>query len=418
MSDTDKNYMLGRLLQESSFAQLYFLQENLHKINHQDFMVLLPKEIIEYILSFLDLKALCICCQVSQNWNAFIQACQSIWKSQCQSLGLCINQSVKHVIENGNETYRQVCLRMARQMHLMKTHRGFRYGTYSGSTTRITAVNYWKSKLATGTEDGELVIWDTEKDEILHKSKMTGDFCFTCISFNDELLLAGSSTGFLESLDMKRMRERRLFGQFSAAIFSIDFNFTLNLAVSGSADNLVKLWSLSQGHLMRTLHGHTHWIVKVLLRPWRYHSGQFNKADAVLLSMDKERILMWPIAKDASLHLRPVASIPLGNNPLSFFTPGLHFCDHYIYFMRQELGDSSCTKLCKYDLLTNEKESEITLNVLVKILLSVGTKYFCIITPQSHNPNLLVLDVDTLQEVALWTLPFSRYIYLIFKMCI
>lgn len=65
LSDAQRNDLLQKLMNVSSFAQLYYLQDNLQKIQHRDFMIFLPKEMTEYILSFLDVKSLCRCCQVN-----------------------------------------------------------------------------------------------------------------------------------------------------------------------------------------------------------------------------------------------------------------------------------------------------------------------------------------------------------------
>jgi len=411
LPDSSRNEMLSALLQESSFSQLYFLQDNLQKLQHRDFMILLPVEIVEHLLTFLDLKTLYTCCQVSRHWNSVITSCFSIWQRKFKTMGLRITSETKNAVTDNTETYKSLCLRMTKKMRQMRTRRGFRTETYQGSSKRVTAVYFWKNKLASGTDDGSIFIWNSENDTVINQHKMSDDFCITCLSMDDQMLVVGSSNGFLASLALDMFQHKHIFGQFSAAVFSIDFSSELNLVVSGSADNTIKLWSLSLGRLICTLHAHTHWVLKVILKPLSQSSEViYNAPNAYLVSMDKEKILLWPLDKDITSVPRPVASIPLLSCPHGFFTPGLHFHDHFLYFIQQNLDVKSSTTLCKYDIFTKKTVHELKLNLHVKILQAIGSKYVCIITRQCDFPNLLILDLETLKEVALLHLPLSRTI--------
>lgn len=46
-------------------------------------------------------------------------------------------------------------------------------------------------------------------------------------------------------------------------VFSIDYSDKLDLLVSGSADETVKLWRLSDGSHITTLTGHSDWVIQV-----------------------------------------------------------------------------------------------------------------------------------------------------------
>ena len=63
--------------------------------------------------------------------------------------------------------------------------------------------------------------------------------------------------------DLKNMIE---FG-CGSPVYSVAFSPNSEIIASGSEDETVKLWSLEDGSLIRTLDGHTDWVISVTFSP-------------------------------------------------------------------------------------------------------------------------------------------------------
>lgn len=205
---------------------------------------------------------------------------------------------------------------------------------------------------------------------------------------------------------MITMKPMRRYGGVPGAIFALDFSSSLNIVVSGSADSLVRLWSLTTGQIIDILHGHSHWIARVILRNLELLQRpiQFEDADAMLVTVDKERILVWLITVDDNACKRHVISVILLNG---HFTPGIHFDEWQLCYIDQGSYGTSRTKLCKYDVLTSSVICKVEIPSNVKVLLGIGKKYICLLTHCEYR-SFVILDVRDWKEVASWPIPASR----------
>lgn len=201
------------------------------------------------------------------------------------------------------------------------------------------------------------------------------------------------------------------------AIFSFDYSKDLNLLISGSADNRIKIWSLSNGYLNYTVSDHNCWVLKIILRPYPAENGSKYQDRHWLFSMDRSVIfvrLMSFIASDLApegLYITTLYSITYGRPEIdSLFSPGLFFDGNFLYFSKEQLDNRKLSTFCQWDVKQKCMVSEVPLNLRLKALLGVGKKYVAISTFWKHKtlPNFLVLDKKTLKEVAVWNFPPSR----------
>ena len=60
------------------------------------------------------------------------------------------------------------------------------------------------------------------------------------------------------------IQELQIYVGHVAAIFSLDYDFQLDVLVTGSADSTVKVWVMSSGEMLQTLTQHrSAWITQV-----------------------------------------------------------------------------------------------------------------------------------------------------------
>lgn len=147
LDDTRRNFTIDCLIACSGSSQLCHLHAKTSELLHRDFLRLLPVELREHLLSFLDGKSLLTCCKVSKVWNEVINSSSRVWLGACMRSGLVVNKS----IDNGDAKFwKSFFLKMARRRHHMKTYKCFTDKTYERNLRRVTAVFYYKGKVATG----------------------------------------------------------------------------------------------------------------------------------------------------------------------------------------------------------------------------------------------------------------------------
>lgn len=147
MTDEERNLTIDCLIACSGASQLWHLHSKTTALLHRDFIKLLPIELREHLLSYLDGKALLACCCVSKTWNELISASSRVWLQACQKSGLVVSKDV----DNADAKYwKSFFLQMTRRRHQMKTYKCFTSKTYERNLRRVTAVYYYKGKVATG----------------------------------------------------------------------------------------------------------------------------------------------------------------------------------------------------------------------------------------------------------------------------
>lgn len=249
------------------------------------------------------------------------------------------------------------------------------------------------------------------------------DSSIASIKFDDRIIIASSYLGHMVSWDSVSGQRLTEYMRHAGAIFTFDYSLDLNVIVSGSADCRIKLWALSNGYLYKTLSDHSWWVLKVILTPYPAEKGSMQQDRHLLFSMDKTTIfvrLMSFVSETLTpegLYMTTLYSILLQRTEdACLFTPGLHFDGEFLYFPNESLDNRGYAVLCKWDVRQKCMVSETDLNLKVKALLGVGKKYIVILTPWQDKtvPNFIVLDKDTNEKVAVWNMPPSKYVYILY----
>ncbi|GFS42943.1 hypothetical protein TNIN_192501 [Trichonephila inaurata madagascariensis] len=411
LSDVKRNFTIDSMIACSGSSQLSHLFAKTSILLYRDFIKLLPAELKEHLLSFLDGKCLLTCCCVSKTWNEFISSSSRVWQDACQHSGLIVNKD----IDNADAKYwKSYFLEMTRRLDHMKTYKCFSTKTYDRNLRRVTAVYYYKGKVATASDSKIIQIWDCYRDVCL--LTLRTDSSVASVKFDDTILIASSYLGHMVSWDVISGQRLTEYMRHSGAIFTFDYSKDLNLLISGSSDNRIKIWALSNGYLYKTLSDHSCWVLKVLLCPYSTEKETKNSDRRLLFSLDKNVIvvrLMNFITSDMSpdgLYITTLYSIKHGRPDTSVFTPGLHFDGEFLYYPKESFDNQKSSYLCKWDVKQKRLVLEQNFNLKVRALLGVGKKYMVVLTPWQHKtlPNFIVMDKQSLEKVALWNVPPSR----------
>lgn len=153
LTDTERNLTIDYIIACSGSSQLLHLYAQTSMLLHRDFLKLLPAELREHLLSYLDGKSILTCCSVSKTWNEILSSSPRVWQQACQRSGLIISKDIDNVdgFEKAFPKYwKTFFLEMTKRRHQMVTYKCFTAKSYEKFLRRVTAVYYYKGKIATG----------------------------------------------------------------------------------------------------------------------------------------------------------------------------------------------------------------------------------------------------------------------------
>lgn len=147
LSDARRNLTIDSIIASSGSSQLSHLHAQTSLLLYRDFIKLLPVELKEHLLSFLDRKSLLACCCVSKTWNDVICASSRVWQQACQRSDIVISKTLDNV---DAQYWKSFYMEMTRRLEDMKTYKCFNQITYDRNLRRVTAVYYYDGKVGTG----------------------------------------------------------------------------------------------------------------------------------------------------------------------------------------------------------------------------------------------------------------------------
>ncbi|XP_074650316.1 uncharacterized protein LOC141905371 [Tubulanus polymorphus] len=270
LTEEQRNVTLNTLINRSTGWQLYYLSQNLLKIIYRDFFAQLPIEITYRILEYLDTESLVSCCEVTAEWNKIVSSCQPVWRRACLEVGVKPHDSDPHDDDcsdydddsasenllgwNQSEDvdYRKLYETQIARLKKMKTGSTFEMRFLDGHTGAITALYYYKdNKVATGSDDHSVRIWDIKARVCLLEVKT--DHTVSAVKFDDTTMLIGSFFGTIVRWDLETREFVCDYVGHVNAVPSLDYDTDLDVLVTASYDTTIKLWSLSNSTLIRSI---------------------------------------------------------------------------------------------------------------------------------------------------------------------
>nr|XP_054757351.1 F-box/WD repeat-containing protein 2-like isoform X2 [Lytechinus pictus] len=331
---------LDCLIASSGDVQLRHLSTRLEGLLKRDFLRLLPKELANYLLSWLDPITLGRCCQVSHHWNKMVTECTEAWQQSCRVLGIQVPEDPDEGtcgsrIKNGLH-WKTVYQKALWRLKQLRDGSAFDSTTLQGHTARVYSLHY---------RDGKV-----------------------------------------------------------ASVFSIDYSDKLDLLVSGSADETVKLWRLSDGNHITTLNGHSDWVIQVLMQICIVESEKVQCGDHVILTMDKTVIKVWPISSSREIECAAMLTYPSEDSRGQLLLPRLQF-DGKIVACSSDIGimlwDFATLDLVR---LISPPELAPTYQLGTSFLVSMGRVFTLSLDPQ----NLHIIYTQTQSIMSSWKLPIYR----------
>jgi WD40 repeat protein/serine/threonine protein kinase len=149
------------------------------------------------------------------------------------------------------------------------------------------------SRLAAGSSDGTLEIWDAVSGRKLVGLKgHPGRVVSVAFSPDGSQLASGGVDGMVKVWDAAGGQELRTLKGHGRAVWALAFNPSGKLLASGSGDRTIRLWDVAKGQELRTLKGHAGEVTTVAFGP-----------DGAMLSSGSEdgTVKIWDTAKGQEL---------------------------------------------------------------------------------------------------------------------
>lgn len=109
-----------------------------------------------------------------------------------------------------------------------------------------------KSPLVSGGQDGSMLIYTFEKEEPV--MTLTRRSAVLCLASFKTVLWSGSVDGFIGRWAPRDAKSYRAFGEHTSWVNSLAIDRDAKLLASGSSDNTVRLWSLETEKPLHTFH--------------------------------------------------------------------------------------------------------------------------------------------------------------------
>lgn len=230
LDEEDREETVKALLEIMGPKEKWFLQTALPDLLFRDFVTTLPVEILEHILSYLEIEDIVNCCMVSKVWNNHLSKLSLVWKGQATNQGMKMNPKIppkdwKSYALYGKRTIRQLkkgsCF-----THLPKNH-FVKEGTY------VSALSMDKNFVAAATcdpanvdrpEEGQekLLLFDLEEMNVVRTVEVP--MFVSCVKLiYGEYVIIGHFDG---NLSLWNFEDESLasFKGHPADILAVDFN--------------------------------------------------------------------------------------------------------------------------------------------------------------------------------------------------
>uniref|UniRef100_F6VUV2 F-box domain-containing protein n=1 Tax=Ciona intestinalis TaxID=7719 RepID=F6VUV2_CIOIN len=239
--------------------ELTYLITEMDGLLVRNFTRLLPTEVVNEILSYLDPTSMLNCCQVQRSWNEDITRSCDLWKKSCIDIGCKVLKTDVGV--NSGKFWREKFVHGSKCFHKLKSHQFHDTLELCGHKQRVYCLQYdGNDKLYSGSGDGQICIWNINSGSLF--KTFTVEPC-SDIVLATSLLYVGSFTCIISCWNIENGGHCKSYRGHTGAVFSLALNEAHDLLLSGSTDQTARLWKISTCETLHVFHGHDCWVKKV-----------------------------------------------------------------------------------------------------------------------------------------------------------
>ncbi|CAL1539696.1 unnamed protein product [Lymnaea stagnalis] len=245
-NERKRNKFLLKIVLSLDPRQIYFLSKFLSVKQEKDIVGLLPENLALKILAGLRPRDLLAACMVSKQWER-LASNNSLWKLK--------SQDVNVVVPVPPDPDWKIVFRDNYMLRLNWRRGRCETAEFVGHSDSVQCVTCDTERIASGSADKTIRVWDIKTKELLHvlKGHTKGVWCLQF--FTRHLLVSGSFDNTIRIWNLRTgLTTRTLFGH-EGQIWCLKIRGPL--LVSGSQDKTAKLWDIGRCLLLGTLSGHS-----------------------------------------------------------------------------------------------------------------------------------------------------------------
>ena len=309
MNDEDKNNLLSMLMENCGPSQVHLLSFKIKQPHYSceenccDMITYLPPMIGHQIFSYLDPVSLARACQVNKHW-AEIGNESFLWKRLCLLPKYRFSQSTeeKQVKKYRNPTNEALIQWKSIFSERFRVKRNWLTGkcyvkTFYGHEGAVSCVQFDDSRIVAGSAVGTIKVWNLDETNLL--STTTGQSSLMpylnlvghskmirCLHLDGKLnrLFSGSADNSIKVWDLSevhptwsRVTCKMTFLGHTDKVRCLQVNSELDILISGSYDNCLKIWDIKTGQCKKTLTGHTDSVLCLQFDHEKIISGSADK---------------------------------------------------------------------------------------------------------------------------------------------
>uniref|UniRef100_A0A7E4W302 F-box domain-containing protein n=1 Tax=Panagrellus redivivus TaxID=6233 RepID=A0A7E4W302_PANRE len=303
MSDRQQQEMVETLLNRMDHHQLGNVDGYIKPLLQRDFIVLLPRNMAESVLSNLDARGLAMASSVSREWRNVIARGSlwrklierhvredSLWRGLSEKRGwkkflfvtteqatllIAIAQGAKNRAEAEafratlsdpiwyqHEFYRTLYPQIQGDIALIEQnwktgrHRLQRINCQSENSKGVYCLQYDDHRIISGLRDNTIKIWN--RSNLQCKQVLTGHTgSVLCLQYDDQIIASGSSDATVRIWDVETGTQLNTLIHHSEAVLHLRFHN--GMLVTCSKDRSIAVWTMHSAHeidLRRVLVGH------------------------------------------------------------------------------------------------------------------------------------------------------------------
>jgi len=429
---SDRVSVLLDLLNELDSEERLHWQESANSFFHRDFGFL-PPELFCQILDMLDAPTLLRCCQVSRRWLQRISAYQLAWFKLAKSLGA----KLPHCEIGPDDTnfMRRLVAKSLGQRHSIKSGRAFKGRKILEENPNFTVADCCGNVLAAANVydvnggEGVVTLYDLDSDAEIMRLTQNPEFGFPCavkLFSGMEFVCVAYTSGKLACYRLHDPDGSRRHDLYltnlqptpPGSIYCVGGCMNTKIFICGGSDCKAYIWDL-------TAKEHEQFLA-IIPNPPDEAVVSANIGEGAIVTASKRSIRIYKY--DEKSHIATAAQSPpwrkisleTGHRDVepalaeAFFTPGVHYRDGAVTFVRQKpLFDTATignADIVTVDCASGHEVRTTHVNQKIRKLLAVGSRFALALLPffDASYRNLIVIDLVEKKVVGGCTVPHSK----------